>query len=468
MNASGQVCITAATLIIAVTLYARQSSQEDFEKLRRQQQQRQQQELRRSQDETLTAAERMQRMIDGANASLGDLVASTSALRTEGCVAQAMFADPSVDLQSMPLAAWIAGGEKEEISWKVDFGKPVLRMDQRYELAYSGSIELKNLEWAGDSEELVYITGISGLDGQWIIPPKAGRQIFESRKAAEPRILFGDCVFLQPGDYNLIVVATDTHSGERSLAQHRIRRSDFSEEPLPELTSSLPSALFPDPAETDPQTPEPLPAPLVLPVANKRPVAIELISVLTTPDEWSQRPDFIRRTNNRLLATMWVLSQMRLANSSKSAVALDLINRTKIFEQETVVDLDWKRLEAALPKPSDIAKVDVRALEHRKERGVFFRDFLKKRLEDAGGAFRVVILVGGSARFESGSDLAPLVLKGTCRCRVYHLHLQIRDNDVVDDLEKLLKRLRPQTFDILSGEDLQRALAEIVHDLESL
>ena len=82
--------------------------------------------------------------------------------------------------------------------------------------------------------------------------------------------------------------------------------------------------------------------------------------------------------------------------------------------------------------------------------------------------FAVLILVSGSLMFERGSDLAPLSIEGDCRCRVYYLHLRIRDNDVVNDMEKLLKKLRPQTFEILSGRNFRSALAEIVHDLESL
>jgi hypothetical protein len=158
---------------------------------------------------------------------------------------------------------------------------------------------------------------------------------------------------------------------------------------------------------------------------------------------------------------------MRPADSSSSAVAVDLINRTVLFEQRNMLDVDWNRLADALPKPADRARIDLRALESRKQRGAFFRDFLKKRLEPAEGPLRVIIVVGGSARFD-GSDLEPLVIEGDCHCRVYHLHLQVATEDVLDDLEKVLKRLRPKTFDILTGHDLRKALAEIVRDLESL
>ena len=56
-------------------------------------------------------------------------------------------------------------------------------------------------------------------------------------------------------------------------------------------------------------------------------------------------------------------------------------------------------------------------------------------------------------------------MEGDCRCRVYYLRFRLSVNDVFDQLEKLMKPLRPRVFNLLSARDLRKALAEIVDDL---
>src|SRR5204863_8155020 len=127
-----------------------------------------------------------------------------------------------------------------------DVGKVERRTDQRYEAGYSARSEIRDLDWSGVTADLQYITGISGANGEWVTPPKIGRRVDESQAAAEPRIMFGDCVFLRPGEYNLVIAALDSASGKHSLMQRRIHRADFSDEPLPALDSKLPMASFPE------------------------------------------------------------------------------------------------------------------------------------------------------------------------------------------------------------------------------
>jgi hypothetical protein len=457
---------TLIILLLAATVEAQQSTQ-DPEKLRQQQQQ-QQQELLRAQRERLHPGDRRPRLMTMAARNSDNVAMLAAPQRTEGCLAQAMPPDPSVDLQTIPLSEWLANGEATQISLKVQIEKPELRMDQRYEIAYYGSIETKDLPWPGDSEELIYVSGISTPDGEWVIPPKIGRQVFESKSASEPQVLFGDCLFVRPGDYSITVVVYDTHSGKHSLAKKRIRPSDFSDELLPVLNSTLPVALFPMADGPDPRSPEMSPPRLLISVANKRPLDVSLIGVVSASDQWAERPDFIRATNNRVLAGMSVLSQMKLENGSISAFALDLVNRVTRFEQRDLRQLDWSTLAGTFPKAADASKVTLDALQNRKERGVFLRKTLSDRLDQPGDALRVFVIVSGSVTFESGSDLSPVVVKGDCRCRIYHLRFRVTMDDSYDDLEKLLKRLHSKTFDIQSAHDLRYALAEIVHDLEIL
>ena len=193
-----------------------------------------------------------------------------------------------------------------------------------------------------------------------------------------------------------------------------------------------------------------------------------MIAPLNFPSEWVERPDFIRSTTNRLIAGMAVLSQLKLENSSISATVVDLVNRETLFEQPSLLELEWKRLVDAYPKLAETNTLSLKAIETRKDRAAFFRQFLQKRLEGPRERTRVLIILSGSVLFEGGSDFTPVSTEGNCRCRVYHLHFQETATISFNDVEKLLRGLRPKTFDIESARDFRKALADIISNLESL
>jgi hypothetical protein len=453
-------------LLLAVAAQ-QQASQQDLDRFRDQQQQ---QELMRGQQEEVRkeeAAARRQQFQPGT-LSAGDLAKLMAPQRSEPCLAQAMRQDASLDLQTIPLAEWLAAGDTAQIPWKVEFGKPVLRIDQRYEIAYSGGVQSKDMDWSeGDEEELTVASGISSPDGQWLIPPRAARQIVSKLQSPESRIFAGDCMFLKPGDYVLWMALYDSRTGKHNISKHRIRPVEFPDEPLPKLTDTLPEALFPVAGGPDPRAPEPIPGPLFLPISNKRPMDVELITVVSPADQWGGRSDYVQWINDHVIAATSVLSQMKVANGSMSATALDLINRVTPFQQRNFSNLDWTGLAGTFTRMADSGKISVPALETVKERSVFFRKAIGERLGLSSEPLRVIILVSGSMVFERGSDLTPVTVEGDCHCRAYHVRLPVR-GDVFDDLERIIKPLHPKTFDVGSGHDMRKALAEIIHDLEVL
>ena len=117
-------------------------------------------------------------------------------------------------------------------------------------------------------------------------------------------------------------------------------------------------------------------------------------------------------------------------------------------------------------------EISAAALEARKNNGAFFRQFLSDRIEadgpEAEAPLRVFIVVTSSLLFESGSDLRPIVLEGDCHCRVYHLRFRLNVSDVFDELERLMRPLRPRTFNLMTARDLRKAIAAIVEDLQNL
>ena len=153
-----------------------------------------------------------------------------------------------------------------------------------------------------------------------------------------------------------------------------------------------------------------------------------------------------------------------------SMTGLDLLRREIVFEQKNLRRLDWVKLREGFDKAGSSA-ISATALSGRKENAAFFRDFLDQRLTTEAGSLdplRVFIVVTSSLMFENGADLKPLQLEGDCHCRIYHVRFRLSVNDVFDELQNIMKPLRPKTFNVVTPTDLRRTIADIIRELENL
>jgi hypothetical protein len=378
-------------------------------------------------------------------------------------IAVAMQHDASFDLASIPLMQWLEKREIEEIPWRVEVEKARLRMDQRVEVAYSSAIDGKDLMRLG-VDDLYLIAGIAHSNGEWLIPPKVVHQ----DKSAIPSgtdLLFSDAVFARSGEYLLSLVLYDRHTGRHNVEKRRVVVSNLEEGLLPNAGKQLSQAEFP--ALTDRENGSVLEFTngLSLPVQNKRPVQIEVVSVLSPPEQWINRLPVVRQHNQYMASVLNTLSQMQLAQGVKSVIGFDLSHRTVRFDQRNVTELNRQVLTDSIQK-LESRTVSLATLE--KGGGAFLRTSLEGLLNRPESARRVFIVVASSFVFDRGADLDPVKLREKCNCRVYHLRFRHNVNDNFDDLEKILKPLAPRTFNLATGLDFRKALAEIIKDLENL
>jgi len=153
-------------------------------------------------------------------------------------------------------------------------------------------------------------------------------------------------------------------------------------------------------------------------------------------------------------------------DSSISVAALNIEKQQVIFDQQDVQELDRPGLNLARSQDRNGFEVDINALLTRTKQAAFLRDYLRHRLETESSPPRVVILLSGRVSFPRGNNLEPLLLDRDCRCRVFHLQFGYASQ--ADDVQKLLKPLRPRRFEIATPLDLRKALASIIQELESL
>jgi hypothetical protein len=376
-----------------------------------------------------------------------------------------------LDLRSIPISDWLNAGDHEDISWDFRVSDPYLRVDQRLEVSYSARISAKNLNKTGNTHELFLISRISSPDGEWLNEPSIVRHTLEQDLPKNVQAQFVMRVVVQPGDYLLWVALYDRKTGKHNVARHRMRVSELKGDPLPDLYRRMPLVEFPEFSDLDQNGVGFVKSQLHLPVRNKRPLQVELISMLSPPEQWTGRTRMVRAHNDDTLGALAALSQMELSDGSISITGLDLVRRQVMFEQRDFRSVEWASLMEAMKK-AQRPELSAKALQGSKNNGAFFREILTQRLTaepaEGGDPLRVVVVVTSSRLFESGSDLRPLQIEGECHCRVYYLRFRLNVNDVFDELEKLMKPLRPRTFNLISTRDLRKAIAEIVDDLGKL
>ena len=376
---------------------------------------------------------------------------------------------PPLDLHSIPISDWLNAGEHAEIPWNFTVRGPFLRVDQRLEVVYTARISAKVLNRSGEKHELFLVNRISSPDGEWLSEPNIVRHSLEGELPKNVQAEFLMRVIVQPGDYTLWSVLFDRKTGKHNLAKRRVRISEFRGDPLPDLYRRMPLIEFPEIDEQDSSGLGRVNGQLYLHVENKRPLQVELISMLSPPEQWTGRARVVRAHSDSTIGAVAALSQLDLAEGSLSITGLDLVRRQVLFEQHDLQNVEWIPFIEAL-KQAQSLNISAQALQGSKSNGAFFREVLSERLaaDVPSDIMRVIIVVTSARLFESGSDLRPIQIEGDCNCRLYYLRFRLNMNDLFDQLEKFMKPLHPRVFNLMNAWDFRKAIAEIVEDLEKL
>jgi hypothetical protein len=398
----------------------------------------------------------------------GDVVRIGIPQLVEPCVAQSNLPAPEFEVTTIPLKEWLAREPDVQIPWKAQVRDPELRMDQRHEVAYAATVRIKkDSDVFGGTPDLVFAGGVSGPDGEWLGQPRVARLIVDDLPN-DTEVRFGGCVFLKPGDYTMWMALHDIETERYSVLKRRVRVSAPENDPLPELYQRLPDLEFPVAAGSDLTFTQVKPGPLRLPVANKSPLAIEIVAVVNPSEQWSARPDIRRSQSGAILAAASILSQIEPAKGSRSLLAVDVVDQTVPFRQDITDELDWATLAEVFSKTAVSQSISTTALKEIKNRGVFFRKFLAERLTSSQPAHRVLIVLSTSHQFERGSNLEPFTPEGDCNCSVYYLRLRPHREDNFEDLGRILRKLKPRVIDVRSAMEMRKALSQIIQDLSNL
>src|SRR5262245_4348232 len=205
---------------------------------------------------------------------------------------------PPLDLRSIPISNWLNAGNHAEIPWDIRVRSPYLRIDQRMEVSYSARISAKELNRSGDEHELFLVSRISSPEGEWLNEPRIVRHMISAELANHLDLQFLMRVVVQPGDYLLWITLYDRRTGKHNVAKRRLRVSELRGDPLSNLYRRMPLVEFPDISDSDKDDLGFVTGQLNLPVRNKRPLQVELISMLSPPEQWTGRSRIVRVHND--------------------------------------------------------------------------------------------------------------------------------------------------------------------------
>jgi hypothetical protein len=289
--------------------------------------------------------------------------------------------------------------------------------------------------------------------------------------------------FAVPGQYEVSVALWDKKSGEHNFLRRLFHVGAYKNDPLPEMWRGLDAFEFWSTKRDGPEFMfhSDIEGRLHLPLATRRPVHLEVLLDMG-PSAEIFRGSFGYYNNYLAVALPMfkVFSQITPSNGSRSAAALDLIQRRIPFEQNDGKDVDWQSLRKALSTDNGPGTVSVKSLQNRRQSPVYLREEIVRRLK-AGPehaakpgerTLRVFVLLGSPMDFYAFPKLPEIETGEEQDCVVYYLQFEFSQREAltggVNNVEKMLKPLKIRSFEVRSADDVRRALAEIMEELRKL
>lgn len=385
------------------------------------------------------------------------------------------------DPASLPLEEWLQAGPIEEIPWKLRISKPYLRTDQRLAVRFRARVQAKDLIPNQSGHDLFWLVRVQDPAGHWLNSNEPGRTTLEYPLTDNHVLDFRVTAVFRPGEYRAVVLLYDRVADKRSLEIQDIEVEALKHDPLPGSFRNLPPVEFVTKVSGWDVFYHPeLQGKLWLPLETKRPVEIQILVNFGATKQHTGRLAPYYLNIAQMVGALKPLTEIRLLNGTMRVTGFDLNARKIIFDQENLTELDWPRLQEAVSAASPRV-VSVEELASSTQRAAFFRDLLAERLRvpgadsatkdgrDPGQAspHRVFIVLSNYILFPRGTDLTPVEPPADCDCRVYHLRYQLLYANW-DELEEVMRPLKPRRFDIQWPEHLRKALGQILNELRQL
>ena len=407
--------------------------------------------------------------------------------------------------KNIPFDQWIEQGDQAHIRWTPHVLPVELSNHQRLQVKIDIEVDGNELARRRGKGYLVILVQFTDSDNRVYQTHEAIDLQLVKDDIGKSNISYIPAAFVTPGDYRISLAVFATATGEHSAMRLPLHVNPLKNDPLPGAWHKLPPVEILQAS----QSPDDLFLPnitgrLNLPLETRRPVRIEIL-VNASPisaGEPSRTEQISNRSLASLIPALKVIAETKVQNGTLNVALLDLTTQHVIFQQDAVHDLDWKKLGPAL-KEAGPNKIDIHALENRRQNAQFFVAQVSRRIEDrapnaAGAPLPILIVLSGPMAFGSGEDLHPIEIGGKPNAEVFYIRYhslperpainpflqeqtrgrrspmsQPRRSPAVmtepdDSLERTVKPLQPHLFDVYTPAEFRKALASLFDEISRL
>lgn len=322
-------------------------------------------------------------------------------------------------------------------------------------------------------------------------------------EASRSDLQFQQYAFLMPGEYRVALAVYVTGTGEYTLSRRALHVDPLAHDPLPGAWRDLPPVEFVPGADVpDAYFLPAIQGKLNLPIETRRRVDIDLVVNATPSEEAAGRrgAGSSGQMLGVLLPSMKTLAQLRPENGSMNIAMLDLARQKVTFQSSA--GINWEELKSALAETNP-HMIDVGSLEKRQGNAQFFVKEIARRVEASrdAGAIRVLIVLSAPMAFIQGEDLHPIEISADKNCKVFYLRCSLSARMAgpasimerrapgitppqfsdwagrrktlsgapppiaADSLERTLKPLNPQLFDVTTPAEFRKALWVMIEEI---
>jgi hypothetical protein len=417
----------------------------------------------------------------------------------ESILAQSGSLDPA--FKNIPFDTWIDQGDQAHIRWTARVLPVELSTHQRLQAKLDIQVDGNELARRRGKGYMVVLVQFSDSENHVYQTHQAVDLQLVKDDIGKSNVSYIPAAFVTPGDYRISLAVFATATGEHSAMRLTLHVNPLKNDPLAGSGRDLPPVEILEPS----QPPDDLFLPniagrLNLPIETRHQVRVDIL-VNASPISAGE-PSRTEQINNRsltsLIPALKVVSEATVRNGTLNVALLDLTTQHVMFQQDGVHALDWAKLGPAL-KEAGPNKIDIHALENRRQNAQFFVSQVSRRIEGGakGDPLPILIVLSGPMEFASGEDLHPIEIGGKPEAEIFYIRyhwLPERQNinpfqqdprrarrgsmmqqpgrgplvEPIDSLERTLKPLQPRLFDVYTPVEFRKALATMLDQISNL
>ena len=392
---------------------------------------------------------------------------------------------PDPVFRTVPFDDWLAERRQDPVNWSLQLLGPSLSLHQRLVAQVQVAIKAKELaQFDGHRELIVFVQLTDAAGDRYQSHGTIDLKSVRDRPSVES-ITYRHAFFVRPGEYRADAGILDAESRIHSVRTERFRVSAIKRDPLPDSCRNCPPIEFL--SSVDPPDMWYLPEAggrLNLDTKPSAPVTIDIIGNLSPSERFSGSLRVRDRLLSLLIPSLKTLSQIDCTGCSMNAALVDLYRRRVAFQAAGRSAFKWARLRPTLAD-TDTATIDVNALKGRAHAASYLVSQVQKRIQPR----HVVIVISRPVDFDTRQEAGPADPAATSDYRLFYIRLLPpplpprvegipRERrvgggrgpafDRFDSLVPLLKPLGPRVFDVESAEQMRKALAAILDEINKM